>query len=198
MVFNRLRVVFFRGILSSVEQLARELPKVRLCYYYVSKLMTDSKKGLSILTHLPWIHAAYQQHLDLDTRSTHLCQKLGRSDEIFHFSPVAELRRGHTISTSYLQRYTDPISSEKSQHPSTRESLVELDAQSECSDVKVSHMHFCNLLVHILMQDFLSLRDRMCLPLFLPRATVWRLVSSLRLLEANVRSPSCERISPMR
>ena len=72
MVFNRSCVVFFRGILSSVEQLARELPKVRLCYYYVSKLMTDSKKGLSILTHLPWIHAAYQQHLDISTLVAHI------------------------------------------------------------------------------------------------------------------------------
>jgi len=72
MVFNRLRIIFFQGILSSVEQLARELPKVRLCYYYVSKLMTNLKKGLSILTHLPWIHAAYQQHLDISTLVAHI------------------------------------------------------------------------------------------------------------------------------
>ena len=62
----------------------------------------------------------------LDTHSTHLCQKLGGSDEIFHFSLVVELWHGHTISMSYLQHYTDPISSGKSQHPSTRESLVEM------------------------------------------------------------------------
>ena len=134
---------------------------------------------------------------NFDTQNIHCRDPLTlmNSDDLFHFSPLAELHE-NTISPICQPFRRDNLSSGKSLHSSP----PKLDIESESlSDGEVSN-HGTDA-THLSTTNSSSLRKRQVRTgaiSFLLHATAQRLISSWRLPEVIVKYRSCGRISPTR